>query len=61
MWQRREVEREQLGDKELRETTVGVYYVRDMYVQKLKIRNTLQCQKMRLDYNLKGGKIRNDS
>lgn len=45
MWQRREVEREQLGDKELRETTVGVYYVRDMYVQKLKIRNTLQCQK----------------
>lgn len=61
MWHKREVEREKLGDKELRETTGVVCYVREVYIQKLKIRSTLQCQKMRLDYNLKGGKICNDS
>lgn len=55
------MEREQLGGKEIRETTVGVCYVREVYIQKLKIRSTLQCQKMSLDYNLKGGKIHNDS
>lgn len=50
-----------IGRQEIRETTVGVCYVREVYIQKLKIRSTLQCQKMSLDYNLKEGKIHNDS